>query len=216
MASQRARHPGTPADRCSRSFPQQAVRPECHPQWPWGTCPLVVLPHRGPRADVGLPALLQGSQEPPGHLLWVLSRPGRQATCMGLLQRPWGPSCCRQGPDRWDAPTTLMLESLPKGLPGRVMMDCLAPSGPPASAQGGLTGVRDTCEQPALGSYAEGVCLARGPYPHSWPGAWRGRGEQAGVPGGTSWLAVRYFLSENMAVQNLIITLMSSRSCFSP
>lgn len=35
-------------------------------------------------------------------------------------------------------------------------------------------------------------------------------------PGGTSWLAVRYFLSENMAVQNLIMMLMSSRSLFSP
>lgn len=68
----------------------------------------------------------------------------------------------------------------------------------------------------ALGSYAEGVCLSRGPYPLSWPRARRGRGERAGAPGGTSWLAVRYFLSENMAVQNLIITLMSSRSRFSP
>ena len=36
------------------------------------------------------------------------------------------------------------------------------------------------------------------------------------LPGGTSWLAVRYFLSENMAVQNLIIILISSRSLFSP
>lgn len=68
----------------------------------------------------------------------------------------------------------------------------------------------------ALGSYAEGVCLAQGPYPLSWPGVQRGRRERAGIPGGTSWLAVRYFLSENMAVQNLIITLMSSRSRFSP
>lgn len=68
----------------------------------------------------------------------------------------------------------------------------------------------------ALGTYAEGVCLARGPYPHSWPRAQWGSGEWAGIPGGTSWLAVRYFLSENMAVQNLIITLMSSRSRFSP
>lgn len=123
MASQRARHPGTLADRCRRSFPQQAVLPECHPQWPWGTCPPAVLPHRGPRADVRPPAPPRGSQEPPGHSLWVLSRPGRRAACMGLLQRPWGPSCSRQGPDRRDAPTTLMLESLLKGLPGRVAMD---------------------------------------------------------------------------------------------
>lgn len=41
-------------------------------------------------------------------------------------------------------------------------------------------------------------------------------GPEQGLPGGTSWLAVRYFLSENMAVQNLIIMLMSSRSLFSP
>ena len=58
--------------------------------------------------------------------------------------------------------------------------------------------------------------MARGPCPHSSPRAQQGRGERAGVPGGTSWLAVRYFLSENIAVQNLIITLMSSRSLFSP
>ena len=73
MASQRARHPGTLADRCRRSFPQQAVLPECHPQWPWGTCPPAVLLHRGPRADVRPPAPPRGSQEPPGHSLWVLS-----------------------------------------------------------------------------------------------------------------------------------------------
>lgn len=55
------------------------------------------------------------------------------------------------------------------------------------------------------------------PHPMPWPHycEYLHCSEQP-LPGGTSWLAVKYFLSENMAVQNLIIMLMSSRSLFSP
>lgn len=51
----------------------------------------------------------------------------RQAACVRPLWRPWGPSCCRQGPDHGDAPTALMLESLLTGLRCWAARDCAWP-----------------------------------------------------------------------------------------
>ena len=78
-----------------------------------GHLPPGVLPHRGPA--------LRGVRS---HwdtccdcrpVLW-------QAACVGLPRRPRGPSCCRQGPDPGVAPT-IVLESLPTGLPRQATMD---------------------------------------------------------------------------------------------
>ena len=133
-ASQRARHLGTQrtaaaqaaySARCSPSPKQSSLSsaPSSH----GAPAPEMCFHTGGPGQMWGRQPCSERSQEPLGHSLWLPSPVLWQAACVCLLRRPWGPSCCRQGPDHGDAPTALMLESLLTGLPCWVARDCAWP-----------------------------------------------------------------------------------------
>lgn len=132
-ASQRARHRGS-EDCCNTSCLPRAVlpepkaeQPELRPQQPWAPAPQMCFHTGGPGQMWGRQPCSERSQEPLGHSLWLPSPVLWQAACVCLLRRPWGPRCCRQGPDHGDAPTALMLESLLTGLPCWAARDCAWP-----------------------------------------------------------------------------------------
>lgn len=120
--------PGNSGRPLQQKLPTAGGAPRVPPAVAMGHLPPSCAPAQGAQGRRGAAGPAPGEPGATGTLaVGAVPCPGRQAACMGLLQRPWGPSCCRQGPDRGDAPTTLMLESLPKGLPGWVTMDRAAP-----------------------------------------------------------------------------------------